>query len=141
MPTPEPGQATPMGPPTPTHYADSLREAKSAEGGPTPEDLLAEVVSKVANEFGVPADLLIAACEAAYGTPLDYLDDFRSMGFALRAVLPVHREQVEREVLTAQRAELVKGIREYFAAADDPLYEDVRILCDRIERGEYGGPA
>jgi len=47
---------------------------------------------------------------------------------ALAAVLPAHEAMV--------RAKVAKGVKEYFAPADDPLYEDVRILCDRIERGE-----
>lgn len=37
----------------------------------------------------------------------------------------------------AERAAIIKGIKDYFAAVDDPVYEDVRILCGRIERGEY----
>lgn len=36
------------------------------------------------------------------------------------------------------RAALVKDIRHYFSAVDDPLYEDVETLCGRILRGEYG---
>ena len=45
-----------------------------------------------------------------------------------------------REVVEAQRAALVKDIKHYFAPVDDPLFEDVKILCGRIERGEYGAP-
>ncbi|MGW0805267.1 hypothetical protein [Nonomuraea sp. NPDC002799] len=40
--------------------------------------------------------------------------------------------------IAAERAAIVEGIKSYFAPVDDPLYEDVRILCDRITRGEYG---
>ncbi|GIH70310.1 hypothetical protein [Sphaerimonospora thailandensis] len=36
-----------------------------------------------------------------------------------------------------ERAAIIVGIRAYFAPVDDPLHEDVRILCGRIERGEY----
>lgn len=39
--------------------------------------------------------------------------------------------------IVAERAAIVEGIKGYFAPADDPPYEDVRILCDRITRGEY----
>lgn len=42
--------------------------------------------------------------------------------------------------IAAERAAIVEGIQAYFAPVDDPLYEDVRILCDRITRGEYGSP-
>ncbi|MEV3980788.1 hypothetical protein [Nonomuraea sp. NPDC049758] len=47
--------------------------------------------------------------------------------------------QVLAEAVTTERAAIVEDIRHYFAAVDDPLQEDVRILCDRITRGEYGG--
>ncbi|MFD0885755.1 hypothetical protein ACFQ08_14485 [Streptosporangium algeriense] len=39
--------------------------------------------------------------------------------------------------VSAERAAIVELIREYFAPVDDPLYEDVRILCERITRGEH----
>ena len=42
-------------------------------------------------------------------------------------------ERVRRE----ERAAIARMVRHYFAAVDDPLYEDVRILCERIERGEH----
>lgn len=45
-----------------------------------------------------------------------------------------------RAAIAAEREAIVKGIRWYFAPVDDPLYEDVRILCDRILRGEYSAP-
>lgn len=41
------------------------------------------------------------------------------------------------DVRASERAQIVAMIRHYFAAAEDPLYEDVRILCGRIERGEH----
>ncbi|MEV7805037.1 hypothetical protein AB0O28_19010 [Microbispora sp. NPDC088329] len=40
-------------------------------------------------------------------------------------------------IRTAERAAIINGIRSYFVAVDGPLYEDVRTLCGRIERGEY----
>lgn len=53
------------------------------------------------------------------------------------AVMPIVEAERQRAI-EAERAAIVKGIKEYFAASDDPLYEDVRVLCGRIERGEYG---
>lgn len=50
--------------------------------------------------------------------------------------------EIERRAVEAERAAIVKNIRHYFAASDsdgpDGLWEDVQILCGRIERGEYG---
>lgn len=43
-----------------------------------------------------------------------------------------------REVIEAERAALIMDIKHFFAATDDPLYDDVQTLCGRIERGEYG---
>lgn len=43
----------------------------------------------------------------------------------------------EGQETAAERAAIVELIREYFAPVDDPLYEDVRILCERITRGEH----
>lgn len=41
------------------------------------------------------------------------------------------------DAITAERAAIVNGIQHYFAPVDDPLWDDVRTLCDRILRGEY----
>lgn len=40
--------------------------------------------------------------------------------------------------IAAERAVIVEGIRQYFAAVDEELYDDVETLCGRITRGEYG---
>ncbi|GIH29088.1 hypothetical protein Aph01nite_73980 [Acrocarpospora phusangensis] len=52
------------------------------------------------------------------------------------AVPPAVAAAVQAAV-TAERAAIVAGIRHYFAPAEDALWDDVRILCDRITRGEY----
>ncbi|MEV7013333.1 hypothetical protein [Streptosporangium sp. NPDC051022] len=46
-------------------------------------------------------------------------------------------EELREQVRAEERAAIARMVRHYFAAADDPLYEDVRILCGRIERGEH----
>ncbi|MER7126658.1 hypothetical protein [Micrococcus luteus] len=51
----------------------------------------------------------------------------------LEAAAPLIAEQARHE----ERAAITKLIRSHFAAADDPLYEDIRTLCGRIERGEH----
>lgn len=56
----------------------------------------------------------------------------------LAAVLPAHKATIRAEIIMAERAAIITGIKEYFAASDDPLYDDVQTLCGRIERGEYG---
>ncbi|GAA4209560.1 hypothetical protein GCM10022252_76260 [Streptosporangium oxazolinicum] len=44
---------------------------------------------------------------------------------------------VAERVRADERTHIAAMVRHYFAASDDPLCEDVRILCGRIERGEH----
>lgn len=50
--------------------------------------------------------------------------------------------QIERRAVETERAAIVRNIRHYFAASGsdgpDGLWDDVEVLCGRIERGEYG---
>jgi DNA-binding LacI/PurR family transcriptional regulator len=64
----------------------------------------------------------------------------RAAGLVMAEVQPTLeqlRAQIADEV-REERAANIAGIKAYFAAVDDPLYEDVEILCGRIKRGEYG---
>ncbi|WP_433469400.1 hypothetical protein [Spirillospora sp. CA-128828] len=58
------------------------------------------------------------------------------MARTLRAVVP----EIERRVGEAERATIARDVKQYFATSDGSLYGDVWILCDRLERGEYGAP-
>lgn len=55
----------------------------------------------------------------------------------VRGILANAIPEIERRAVEAERAAIVGGIKHYFASMDDPLHKDVRILCERIERGEY----
>lgn len=81
----------------------------------------------------VPDDLIQIMADAEFDAPpgCSARDSYRTV---LAAVVPV----IERRAVEAERAAIVKNIRHYFAASDDPLFEDVKVLCGRIERGEYG---
>ncbi|MGW4422567.1 hypothetical protein [Streptosporangium sp. NPDC004631] len=57
----------------------------------------------------------------------------RSWPIAAPGQQPADAEQGRAE----ERAAIARMVRSHFAAVDDPLYEDVRILCERIERGEH----
>lgn len=91
----------------------------------------------------VPKNLIDLFCEAWYAANPTWsrpVTEARvhAAPAILAAVLPAHEAMIRAKVIKAERAAIIAGIKHYFAPSDDPLYEDVRILCDRIERGEYG---
>jgi hypothetical protein len=56
---------------------------------------------------------------------------------ARRVALAAFAARHGQAVLEAERAAIIKGIKEFFASVDDTLYDDLITLCGRIERGEY----
>jgi len=91
-----------------------------------PEDVPAELVDMLADPL---TDDAHENCEetGCPGNVRPYFEDLAR--WVLADLIP--------EIQRQERAAIAKGLKHYFAASDDPLYEDVRILCGRIERGEY----
>lgn len=54
-----------------------------------------------------------------------------------RAVLEAAAPPIAQQARVEERALVVAYIRDYFAAVDDGLYDDVKTLCGRIEHGNH----
>lgn len=98
---------------------------------PTPRpdvpDLVEMTAAAICNNdnHGVPWDQVRKATAERYR---------RLARRTLNAVAP----EIECRAVEAERAAILKGIRDYFSPVDDEMWEAVRIVCERIERGEYG---
>ncbi|WP_436759363.1 helix-turn-helix domain-containing protein [Streptosporangium sp. V21-05] len=90
-----------------------------------------------ASEVRALRDRYASAVAWAYTTPYAIADAVLAVRDEEMAAL---RQQVE-QARADERARISAMVRHYFAASDDPLFEDVRILCGRIERGEHAAPA
>lgn len=56
---------------------------------------------------------------------------------AIHAVLRIAAPFLAGQARAVERALVVAYIRDYFSAVDDDLYDDVKTLCGRIERGNH----